>query len=67
MLDALMWKAIDPHFTEGRRTSLYARVGSRKSGVLHGPSPIARFPASDQGFRDAIDYANMKIRTEDNA
>ena len=48
--DALKWKRIDPHFQAP------APRGHREA-----PSPAARFPASDEGWRDAIAYAKTKI------
>lgn len=45
-LDALKWKKIDPHFRDSRA------VSHRES-----PSPAARFPASETGWRDALAYA----------
>lgn len=47
-LDALKWKAIDPHF------------GSRDKSPNAAPSPAARFPATDTGWKDAIAYCKMK-------
>lgn len=45
--DALKWTRIDPHF----RDSKAARQ------PYEAPSPEARFPASDQGWGDALAYA----------
>jgi len=45
---ALKWKRIDPHFDDKER------------GPREAPSPDARFPASSQGWQDAIDYAESK-------
>ena len=48
--DALMWKAIDPHFdAEGQ---------VRKMGCS--PAPNARFPATEEGWNDALMYAGNK-------
>ena len=48
--DALKWREIDPHF---RATgSTVARAA---------PSPAARFPASDEGWHDAVCYAQYKL------
>ena len=44
--DAILWKQIDPHFREQALDVL--RVA---------PSPAARFPATDEGWRDALQYA----------
>jgi hypothetical protein len=46
--DALKWKRIDPHFRGDKHTAREA------------PSPAARFPASDQGWQDAMDYARTR-------
>ncbi len=50
-LDIVRWKKLDPHFR-----------AMPKSGwpVKEAPSPAARFPASDQGWKDALAYANAK-------
>lgn len=45
--DAIKWRKIDPHF----RAS--GPVKSKKEA----PGPNARFPASPEGWQDAIDYA----------
>jgi hypothetical protein len=49
----LRWKKIDPHF---RANSL---VSNRSPSA---PSPAARFPATPEGWRDALDYAIKKAR-----
>lgn len=46
--NALKWKRIDPHFSD------------KKSLANHAPSPAARFPASPEGWQDALDYAKRK-------
>jgi len=43
--DVLKWKVIDPHFSD------------KKPLPRHAPSPAARFPASEQGFEHALDFA----------
>jgi len=48
-LEALKWKEIDPHFRDPKRT-MAARA----------PSPAARFPASNEGWNDAVEYAKTK-------
>ena len=48
--DALKWKKIDPHFRGPSRASNEA------------PSPIARFPGNEEGWQDAMQYANMKAQ-----
>lgn len=47
--DALLWRKIDPHFR--------ATKSILKSEA---PSPAARFPASPEGWSDALDYAGRK-------
>lgn len=48
--DALLWKKVDPHFREPTRT-----FDKRQA-----PSPAARFPASPEGWQDALAYAKSK-------
>lgn len=48
--DVLKWRRIDPHF----------RAPDRSSNPRSAPSPIARFPASDQGWADAFQFATLK-------
>lgn len=48
MKKALAWTRIDPHFREDKREGLEA------------PSPAARFPASSEGWADAVEYAHNK-------
>jgi hypothetical protein len=48
-IGALKWKVIDPHFTDKKPLS-----------EEYAPSPAARFPASTQGWQDAITYARSK-------
>ena len=45
LLDAIRWKEIDPHFRD--------KAGAQFAA----PGPVARFPASPQGWQDAITYA----------
>lgn len=47
-LDAIKWKKLDPHFRPD------------KAAIYEAPSPAARFPASDEGWRDALAFANSK-------
>lgn len=47
--DALKWRKIDPHF---RETTPLTRAEA--------PGPIARFPASKEGWLDALSYAANK-------
>lgn len=49
--DALFWKLVDPHFRDP------APARRKKSEA---PSPAARFPASPEGWQDALDYARRK-------
>ena len=50
----LMWRKIDPHFADPK----LARP------LKEAPSPAARFPASAEGWQDAINYASLKERTK---
>lgn len=47
-ITALKWKKIDPHF----------RNGPFKTNEA--PSPAARFPATNEGWQDAIEYCKGK-------
>jgi hypothetical protein len=49
-LEALRWKRIDPHF----------RAPSKVALATEAPSPAARFPASDEGWKDALEYAKAR-------
>jgi hypothetical protein len=49
-VNALMWRKIDPHFRE---------LG-KYIDMSEAPSPAARFPASKEGWDDAIAYAKSK-------
>lgn len=53
--DAIKWRRIDPHFSDSktRRTEREA------------PSPVARFPASARGWKDALAYARGLVEDED--
>ncbi len=46
----LMWREIDPHFRDPKK-----HVGKRAA-----PPPAARFPASPEGWADAVAYAQSK-------
>lgn len=60
VLDALKWKAIDPHFT----TLGHPALASASHGGKSAPAPIARFPGgSSGGFDDALAFARMKVQT----
>jgi len=50
--DALKWSRIDPHFR--------AEPGGLRVNLRHAPSPAARFPPTDDGWKDAIAYAKSK-------
>ena len=45
--DAVFWKVIDPHFRDPKKTRTRQEA----------PTPTARFPGDDGGWRDAIAYA----------
>lgn len=49
--DVIKWRKIDPHFG-----------GARLRATTEAPSPTARFPASAEGWEDAIQYARSKTR-----
>lgn len=49
-MQVLRWRRIDPHFRD------------KPAAPGEAPSPAARFPASDEGWNDAIAYATMKSR-----
>lgn len=50
MKRALAWTRIDPHFRE------------EKDAGLAAPSSVARFPASAEGWADAVAFARSKVR-----
>ena len=52
-LEALKWKVIDPHFRE--------RFIEKQP--YEAPSPAARFPASSEGWQDALAYAKSQTKT----
>lgn len=45
--EVIMWKKIDPHFRD-----------PKSKNRNEAPSPAARFPATSQGWEDAIKYAS---------
>lgn len=51
-LAAMKWKIIDPHF----RPAPSKRINDKEA-----PGPNARFPATVEGWSDAIAYAHNKI------
>lgn len=48
----LKWREIDPHFRDPKKPR----------SATEAPSPAARFPASPEGWQDAIAYARSKAR-----
>lgn len=48
ILAAMKWRRIDPHFDDKPRTEKEA------------PSPNARFPATEQGWKDALKFAGNR-------
>ena len=51
LLKAMKWREIDPHFTDP----------GEKRADNQAPGPIARFPASDEGWEDAKAYVRMRV------
>jgi hypothetical protein len=51
--DVLGWRKIDPHFRDPKSVARNRREA---------PSPVARFPASAEGWKDAQEYASRKSR-----
>lgn len=51
--DAIKWRTLDPHFRVDANDHKHAHPKAA-------PSPIARFPASAEGWADAIVYATSK-------
>lgn len=49
-LQIMRWRTLDPHF----------RDPLSKTAPTEAPSPAARFPASEEGWMDAIAYAKSK-------
>jgi hypothetical protein len=50
--DVLRWRRIDPHFK--------APLSTPHAVIREAPSPAARFPASADGWADALEYAKRK-------
>ena len=50
-IDALRWREIDPHFRDTKKHVVH---------VTSAPSPAARFPASADGWSDAVEFAKRK-------
>jgi len=55
-LTALKWREIDPHFRRPPRDAMSAPKPHQA------PSPTARFPATKEGWDDALAYARSKVR-----
>lgn len=51
-LAALKWQEIDPHFRDPKKSTTARQA----------PSPAARFPASPEGWADAVAYATGKVK-----
>ena len=51
--EALKWRRIDPHFRDPKI----------KLMPTWAPSPAARFPASSEGWLDALAYARTKVKS----
>lgn len=49
---AIKWTRIDPHFKDAQR--------AEGIGIKWSPSPSARFPASPEGWADAVAFASGK-------
>jgi hypothetical protein len=47
----IRWRVFDPHFQDPE---------TAKQSATEAPSPAARFPASAEGWQDAIEYARSK-------
>lgn len=55
-LAAVKWKKIDPHFRDMKQSAVLDAFKKEA------PSPAARFPASKEGWADALAYAQGKVR-----
>lgn len=51
VVDALHWRAIDPHFRED----------DKKRKLTQAPSPIARFPGNDIGWVSAMMFVQLLV------
>lgn len=49
--EAIMWRRMDPHFKEVPKQGL---------SKTEAPVPIARFPASEEGWNDALAFVRVK-------
>lgn len=56
VIDVVKWRRIDPHF---RDTGVVASMKATKEA----PSPIARFPGNEDGWKAAVFYAGIKDRS----
>jgi len=57
--EAILWRRMDPHFVEKQNTPLGAKNIA--------PVPIARFPASAEGWQDACAFVRVKNGDSKNA
>jgi len=55
-LEVLRWQAVDPHFRDPNDKSFL---------IKKAPAPVARFPASPEGWKDALAYAKTKSVLKD--
>lgn len=62
-LDVLRWKEIDPHF-RALETSLDPMNRLPIKDPKKAPSPIARFPATIDGWDNAVQFAKLKAQHE---
>ena len=58
-LDVLRWNELDPHLRPQKEEGTQYVKGALKD-PKKAPSPAARFPASDEGWKDAIEYTRTK-------
>jgi len=56
MRDVAMWRHIDPHFSEQPKTQDRHKA----------PPPRARFPGDQQGWQDALAWAQAKVDQKKN-
>src|SRR5574338_1062701 len=52
IVNIVFWKEIDPHFKDPKK----------KIDKCQAPAPNARFPANEQGWNDALEYARYKCK-----
>jgi hypothetical protein len=50
-VEVMRWRVFDPHFREPSKD---------RQSIREAPSPAARFPASPEGWQDAIAYVAEK-------